>query len=411
MSQPSIDQSRQQNSQPSSQQASGSNSTGSHSGQKTHIVHYVWGFHTGGLENGVVNLINHLPKGQYRHSIVCQKGHDPQFFNRIQAPDVAIYDLAKQEGTDLALFWRLAKLLRQLKPDVFHSRNLSTMEGQLIARLLRVKLRIHGEHGWDVGDIGGTNTRYQQLRRWLKGCVHQFVALSTEAQHYLIDTIGVASARVHRICNGVDVGRFAQEAINNEPLPWQFSKEHWVFGTVGRMATVKNQPLLLEAFIELCQRYPEKAAGLRLLLVGDGVLVPALKSRAAEARLTDAVIFAGNSSNVPLMMSQMDVFVLPSLAEGISNTILEAMAAGLPVIASNVGGNPELILPAHQHSHLFESNNSTMLADCMALYLENPGRYQQDSELVKQHCQNNFSLATMVQRYHQLYQSVWKKGS
>lgn len=389
--------------------------------QPLHIVHYVWGFHTGGLENGVVNLINHLPQGLYRHSIICQKGYDPAFFARIRSPNVAIFDIAKQDGTDLALFWRLAKLLRQLKPDVFHSRNLSTMEGQLIAALLRIPLRVHGEHGWDVSDLGGTNRRYQKLRRLLKGFVHQFVALSSEAEHYLTAVIGVSQKQVHRICNGVDLSRFDKNKFdknnleqnsdlnNAQTLPWHFEKSQFVFGTVGRMAAVKNQQLLLEAFILLCQRYPDRAAELGLLLVGDGALRQSLEQRAIAAKLQHAVIFAGNSNNVPLMLSQMQVFVLPSLAEGISNTILEAMASGLPVIASRVGGNPELLLPEHHSSHLFESNNVEQLADCMALYIKQPERYPEDSVLVKKHCQNNFSLDSMVQRYHQLYQSVSNK--
>jgi len=377
-----------------------------------HIVHYVWGFHTGGLENGVVNLINHLPEGLYRHSIICQKGYDPAFFARIRTPNVAIFDIAKQDGTDLALFWRLAKLLRQLKPDVFHSRNLSTMEGQLIAALLRIPLRVHGEHGWDVSDIGGTNRRYQKLRRMLKGFVHQFVALSSEAEHYLTAVIGVSQQCVHRICNGVDLSRFDKNGATvdyQQTLPWRFQPSQLVFGTVGRMAAVKNQQLLLEAFILLCQRYPDRAADLGLLLVGDGALRQSLEQRAIAANVQHAVVFAGNSNNVPLMLSQMQVFVLPSLAEGISNTILEAMASGLPVIASKVGGNPELLLPVHHSSHLFESNNVEQLADCMALYIKHPERYPQDSVLVKKHCQNNFSLDSMVLRYHQLYQSVSNK--
>lgn len=379
-----------------------------------HIVHYVWGFHTGGLENGVVNLINHLPAGSYRHSIICQKGYDPQFFARIQAPNVAIYDVAKKEGTDVALFWRLAKLLWQLKADIFHSRNLSTMEGQLVAALLQVPLRLHGEHGWDVGDLGGSNPKYQKLRRLLKGFVHQFVALSSEAELYLQQKIGVANQKIHRICNGVDLQKFAAQTqtgatTDTTALPWQFTNANFVFGTVGRMAAVKNQQLLLDAFIELCRRYPEKADVLKLLLVGDGALRQSLEQQAIAANMQQAVIFAGNSSNVPLMLSQMDVFVLPSLAEGISNTLLEAMAAGLPVFASRVGGNPELVLPEHQHSHLFESNNVGELADCMALYIKNPERYQEDSVLVKKHCQNNFSLDSMVQKYHGLYQSVRNK--
>lgn len=385
-----------------------------------HIVHYVWGFHTGGLENGVVNLINHLPAQAYKHSIICQKGYDPQFFARIQAPNVAIFDIAKKEGTDIALFWRLAKLLWRLKADVFHSRNLSTMEGQLVAALLQVPLRVHGEHGWDVGDLGGTNPKYQKLRRLLKGFVHQFVALSSEAELYLQQKIGVASHNIHRICNGVDLQKFAVQSQTQAQSqtgtttaataqPWQFSSKDFVFGTVGRMAAVKNQQLLLDAFIELCRRYPEKADVLKLLLVGDGALRQMLEQKTIAASLQQAVIFAGNSSNVPLMLSQMQVFVLPSLAEGISNTLLEAMAAGLPVIASRVGGNPELIVPEHQHSHLFASNNVGELADCMALYIKNSERYQEDSALVKKHCQNNFSLDSMVQKYHGLYQSVRNK--
>lgn len=380
--------------------------------RQLHIVHYVWGFHTGGLENGVVNLINQLPEGLYRHSIICQKGFDPAFFARIRTPNVAIFDIAKQDGTDLALFWRLTKLLRQLKPDVFHSRNLSTMEGQLIAALLRVPLRLHGEHGWDVGDLGGTNLRYQKLRRLLKRFVHQFVALSSEAEHYLTAAIGVSQQRVHRICNGVDLSRFDKNSSpsgNEQTLPWRFQPSQLVFGTVGRMAAVKNQQLLLEAFILICQRYPDRAAELGLLLVGDGALRQSLEQRAIAANVLHAVVFAGNSNNVPLMLRQMQVFVLPSLAEGISNTILEAMASGLPVIASKVGGNPELLLPAHHSSHLFESNNVEQLADCMALYIKHPERYPEDSALVKKHCQKNFSLDSMVQRYHELYQSVSNK--
>lgn len=376
-----------------------------------HIVHYVWGFHTGGLENGIVNLINRLPAAQYRHSIVCQKGHDPVFFSRITHPDTQVYHLAKQDGLDLALHWRLLKLLRQLKPDVFHSRNLSTMEGQLAAALLGVPLRVHGEHGWDVNDLAGSNLKYQRLRRWLKPLVHQFVALSGEAEAYLRDRIAVQPARLRRICNGVDVDKFAGAADSQvtPALAQPLGSDDLVFGTVGRMAVVKNQQLLLEAFILLWQQFPNWQARLKLLLVGDGSERARIEQRASSAGVGAAVIFAGNRTDIPALMAQMDIFVLPSLAEGISNTILEAMAAGLPVIASRVGGNPELILPVHQASHLFESNNAAQLCQAMALYLKDPARQASDSALVKKHCQNNFSLDTMVHKYHQLYQSVRKK--
>jgi sugar transferase (PEP-CTERM/EpsH1 system associated) len=378
-----------------------------------HVVHYVWGFHTGGLENGIVNLINTLPKQQYRHSIICQKGHDPVFFARITQGNTQIYHLDKKDGLDLALFWRLFKLLRQLKPDVFHSRNLSTMEGQLCAALLQIPLRIHGEHGWDTNDLAGSNVKYQKLRRYLKPLVHQFVALSSEAEIYLRDKIGVQPKQIHRICNGVDLSRFSQPSASSVPpepaLTKQLIADDLVFGTVGRMAVVKNQQLLLNAFVLLWQQYPSWQAKLKLLLVGDGSERALLERSAEAAGVASAVVFAGNRSDIPVLMAQMDIFVLPSLAEGISNTILEAMAAGLPVIASRVGGNPELILPAHQATHLFDSNNPAQLCLAMAQYLLEPTKQAVDSELVKKHCQINFSLDTMVAKYHQLYQSVRKK--
>lgn len=366
-----------------------------------HIVHYLWGFHTGGLENGVVNLINQLPAARFRHTIITQCGYDPQFFARITSQNCDILDLQKQPGHDIGLHWRLYQALRRLKPDVFHSRNLSAMEGQLAAALARVPLRLHGEHGWDMTDLGGSNLRYQQLRRLLKPLVHHFIALSGEAEQYLTDKIRVAPTRVSRICNGVDLRRFD----NPEPAA---DLRHWaadclVFGTVGRQAAVKNQQLLVAAFAQLCQQHSTAAAKLRLLLVGDGAERASLQQQVAQSGLAAQVLFAGNRSDVPALMALMNVFVLPSLAEGISNTILEAMAAGLPVIASDVGGNPELLPAELCASHLFKSNDVTALTAGMALYLDQPALLHAHSALVKKHCQNQFSLATMVSRYQSVY--------
>lgn len=370
---------------------------------RIHIVHYLWGFHTGGLENGVVNLINHLPADRFRHTIVTQCGYDPAFFGRIHSDNCEIIDLHKKPGFDVALHWRLFKLLRRLKPDVFHTRNLSAIEGQLAAKLAGVPLRIHGEHGWDMTDLGGTNLKYQKLRRILSPLIHHFIALSTEAEHYLRQRIRVPSDKISRICNGVDLSRFTSVPLTNTDEFWQPEDNLLVFGTVGRLATVKNQRLLISAFHTLCQSHPDRAAQLRLLLVGDGPERENLARHVAQLNLAQKVIFAGNRSDIPQMMALMQVFVLPSLAEGISNTILEAMAAGKPVIASDVGGNPELLPEQLQKSHLFESDNIEALACAMALYLNDCEALAKNSDLVKKHCQNQFSLDTMVQRYQAVY--------
>ena len=369
-----------------------------------HIVHVVYAFATGGLENGVVNIINRLPKEDYRHTIICVTDHDDDFFARITSKNVDIVDLNKPAGNGIAWLYHCWKLLRKLKPDICHSRNLSALEAQLPAFLAGVPYRVHGEHGWDVNDLGGSNKKYQLLRKLYKPFIHQYVALSKEAVTYLTDKINVKPQNIHHICNGVDVDKFIPNK-NRELLPVGFvSSDSLIFGTVGRLAQVKNQTLLVSAFLALWQQHAQLQDKLRLVIIGDGILLSQLKDMVASAGAEQAVWFAGRRDNVAQLMQQLDVFVLPSLAEGISNTLLEAMASGLPYIATNVGGNADLVLPQHAHSHIVDVEDEAQLVHAMSQYVDAKAQLVEDSELVRSHCQKNFSLAVMVENYHQLYQ-------
>lgn len=374
--------------------------------QPKHIVHVIYRFDTGGLENGVVNLINRLDSKIYKHTIVTLKGFSDVFCQRIKTDNVAFYDLEKQDGNDIKIFFKLRKLLKKLKPDILHTRNTATLENQLVGWWCRVPYRIHGEHGWDVNDMHGQNKKYQMLRRFMKTYIHRYVALSSEAFEYLRDTISVFDDHIHHICNGVDIDTFSPRKAPVSSLPDGFICENALtFGTVGRLAEVKNQPFLLDAFIELVKACPEEKQRLRLIIVGDGVLLQQMQATAERAQLQDNVWFAGNRSDVPELMNCMDVFVLPSLAEGISNTILEASASGLPVIATNVGGNPELIHEDLKESHLVDVNDVSALMLSMKQYVDAEDLLHTNSECVRKHCVENFSIDTMVSKYDQLYQA------
>ncbi|MEP4889836.1 MAG: TIGR03088 family PEP-CTERM/XrtA system glycosyltransferase [Aliiglaciecola sp.] len=374
--------------------------------KKTHIMHIIYRFDTGGLENGVVNLINRLDSQKYQHTIVTLKGYSELFCQRIETQNVQFFDLAKKDGNDISIFFKLRKLLKQLKPDILHTRNTATIENQLVGWWCRVPYRIHGEHGWDVNDMHGQNKKYQMLRRFMKTYIHKYVALSTEAFDYLRDTIGVYVGDIKHICNGVDIDKFSPKQADFSLYPDNFVTDNMlVFGTVGRLAEVKNQPFLVEAFIRLTTQFPEHKDRLRLIIVGDGVLLEKMQARVNEAKLSAQVWFAGNRSDVAQLMNCMDIFVLPSLAEGISNTILEASASGLPVIATNVGGNPELIATQIQSGHLVEVNNVNELVEAMSQYVTSPDLKQKNSLLVRNHCVENFSIDTMVEKYNELYQT------
>jgi glycosyltransferase involved in cell wall biosynthesis len=175
---------------------------------------------------------------------------------------------------------------------------------------------------------------------------------------------------------------------------------------VGRLAQVKNQQFLVEAFVLLWSRHPDRHDRLRLIIVGEGILRPKLEQIVHNAGAEQAVWFTGKRSDICALMNTMDVFVLPSLAEGISNTLLEAMACGLPVIATAVGGNGELVMPAHAQTHLVEVNNTQQLCLAMENYALAPKLAQQERQQARQHCVDNFSIKRMVSKYHQVYQTV-----
>ena len=308
------------------------------------VAHVMYRFDTGGLENGIVNLINHMPADRYRHAVIALT-EVTDFRKRIQRDDVQFFSLHKPPGHGIWLFPKLFRLFRRLRPAIVHSRNLAALEVQLPAWLAGVPVRIHGEHGRDVGDLDGSNATYQRVRRFYRPFVSYYLALSRDLADYLIKIIHVPGNKVLQVYNGVDSIRFhpgsAEQAVAGCPFA---RPAHWLLGTVGRMQTVKDQPTLARAFIRALEIDPSLRQSLRLVLVGDGPLRAECRQLLAEAGVADRAWLPGERTDIPEIMRGLDCFVLPSLAEGISNTILEAMASGLPVIATDVGGNADLVI-------------------------------------------------------------------
>ncbi|MFT5721850.1 MAG: sugar transferase (PEP-CTERM/EpsH1 system associated) [Motiliproteus sp.] len=367
-----------------------------------HIAHMIHRFDIGGLENGIVNLINTLPEGDYQHSIVCLSGFNPDFATRITTKNYQLFDLKKRPGNDFWLHIRLWKLLRKLRPDTFHSRGIAALECQLAALLAGVRRRIHGEHGWDSANFTA-NKKHLWLRRITRPLIHEYIALSKEGSGFLTTLIGVNPARVNLICNGVNTQLF-QPAAARKKLP----VEHWnagpqlIFGCVGRMADVKNHSLLAEAFIELCRIRPEQAPRLRLVIIGDGIHHKSVTARLAEAGLSKQAWLPGALDDLHDLIPAFDLFVLPSLAEGISNTLLEAMACGLPLIATDVGGNSELVEPGVTGT-LVPSNVPLAMAQAMATYVDSPELIATESAHSLNRARQQFSIHGMTDKYAALY--------
>ncbi len=369
------------------------------------VVHIIHRLQTGGLENGLVNLINRIPANRYRHTIICMTDYT-DFSKRIQRNDVEIYSLNKREGKDFGAFFRLWKLLRKLKPDIVYTRNLSALEGALAAVLAGVKKRVHGEHGRDVHDIAGKNWKYNLLRRFCQPFIHQYIAVSKDLAAWLVDTVNIPQQKIVQIYNGVDCEKFSVAKQSAElPINGFLPQNGVLIGTVGRMETVKDQLNLTEAFIQLLKQKPHYRKNIRLALIGDGSLLEKIQQRLEQTQLSELVWMPGGRDDVPSIMQSMAIFVLPSLAEGVSNTILEAMSCGISVIATRVGGNVELVVE-NVTGQLVPPDNPKVLATAIDYYLDNPGIMHAHGKAARARIENAFAMDSMVENYLGVYDDL-----
>lgn len=370
------------------------------------IAHVLFHLGIGGMENGVVNLINHMPRQRYRHAIVCVRGKT-DFDRRVTRDDVPIITLGQKPGIDFGSYARAWRTFRELKPDLVHTRNLAALEMQLPAALAGVPARVHSEHGRDGRDLHGDYRPYNFLRKAYRPLVHRYVAMSRNLQRWLIDTIAIDGAHVAQIYNGVDTRRFAplRHAEPRVGPAGFFSGASFVVGAVGRIVPIKDHDTLVRGFARLVATAAAAGGGLRLILVGDGPGRAACEQLARELGIAQQCWFAGDRDDVELILRQLDVFCLTSLNEGINNTLLEAMASGLPIVATAVGGNPELVVDG-QNGHLIPARDPEALAGALLAYLRDATMRAAHGAAGRDRATRAFSLDAMVANYMALYDGL-----
>lgn len=367
-------------------------------------------FDTGGLENGVVNLVNHMPASAYRHAILAMT-EVTEFRQRILRDDVEFISLHKPPGQGVWQYPKLYRIFRRLRPHIVHSRNLSALEAQAPAWAARVPARVHGEHGRDVGDLDGSNVRLQRARRLYRPFVHHYIALSRDLAGYLATKVHVPPDAMTQIYNGVDTSRFQPAAQGPLPItgcPFD-PAQHWLAGTVGRMQAVKDQTTLARAFVRALAMAPALRGRLRLVMVGDGPLRAEAQAVLDEAGMADLAWLPGERGDIPDLMRGLHTFVLPSIAEGISNTILEAMASGLPVIATDVGGNADLVDDGRTGIIVPASDVDAMAEQLVAL-ASAPDRARALGQAGRQRVVERFSLQAMVAAYQSVYDQQLRRA-
>jgi sugar transferase (PEP-CTERM/EpsH1 system associated) len=366
-------------------------------------MHVVDSLGNGGLENGLVNLINGLEPGRFENVVYTIRHLGPNA-ERLPKDRTTVICQGKQDTDSAIQIGTLARAIRSIRPHIVHSRNWASIEAVIASRWVGNCAVVHSEHGLEAAASAKEPRRRIWFRRLAYEMADRVLSVSAHLRDLHTQRTGFRADRFTVVHNGVDSRRFSP----NPGLRARMRKELGIpddafcIGCVGNLLPVKDHMTVLKA-VEILAG---KSAHWRLVIIGEGPERPKLEGYLDQyPEWKQQVSLPGTSHRVPEMLHSMDVYVLPSISEGISNSLLEAMSTGLAVIATKAGGNPEVVVNG-ESGLLFPVGDFPALAgqlDRLRTRLElRCDLAQQAAHRVRK----EFSLDSMVQKYAGVYEGL-----
>ena len=364
--------------------------------QAVHILHVVPALGVGGMELALSRVVRGTSDMGFRHSIVCLKG-DAVIRDQFDS-SVAIFCMHARPN-ELGLPLRLRKIIKQVRPTVVHARNWGAWPDVALARLLvspRVPL-IFSFHGLD------TSRRMPFRRRFacriLAGITQRIFTVSEASRRMLIEHVGLPARRIEVIPNGVDTESFRPGASRKR-------RAAFIVGSVGSLTPVKNHALLIHAAAALIAGGQE----VEVRLAGEGLERDPLESLADSLGIAARVRLPGHVADIPGFLQRLDAFVLPSRSEAHPNALLEAMACGLPCVATRVGGVDE-VLDAGRVGMLIEAGDQKALEDALARLAGRPELRAELGKAARQRVCERYSKDRMVDAYVSMYRELSRRAT
>ena len=364
------------------------------------ILHILDRLGVGGTELVTLKLINGLAHGSFEQRLGTLRGIDASFQDVPLDCGELLHIGKGSNGFQFPLF-RLARIMRAYRPHIVHSRNWGTIEAIPAARLAGVPVAIHSEHGYELEMLAGLPKRRRLFRRAAYAMADAVFTVTRELRDFHARQAWISPDRIQVIYNGVDTQRFFPSPESRSVLRKRFGLPQcrFIVGTVGRMVPIKDHATLLRTVEIMVQRKIDAHA----LIVGSGSELERNQQLVnACAGLAGRVTFIGASQEVPELLNAMDVFALPSISEGMSNTLLEAMATGLPVVATAVGGNTEVI-DNEKSGWLIRPRDPEALASLLTRLAFEDDLRQKYGAAARARIIDRFSLDRMLNNYSQLY--------
>ncbi len=369
--------------------------------KKTNLMFITFSLDVGGIETLILEICRRIDRQKYQ-PFVCSFYENGRLAAEFQKMDIPVLTVPKvKESIDWGLPFRLAKVFKERKIDIVHTHNPSVwLYGGIAAKIAGIPL-IHTAHTPSDYKV----ERWGKIERMLSWFTDQVTSVSISVGEFMIQGEGVSRDKVQVIHNGVKSEDFdvtVDKAQKRAELGLGMSD--FAFINVARFFPNKDHSTLLKAFAIVAKKLPEA----RLLLCGEGMLKEDLLKETAALGLNDKVKFMGNRRDIAYIHKAIDVFVLSSTKEGLPIVLLEAMAAGVPIVTTDVDGNPEAV--AHNETGLVvPSRNPEALAQAMLDMQADPARARSMGEKGKKRVKELFTFEKMVNAYYAIYDRISNK--
>jgi glycosyltransferase involved in cell wall biosynthesis len=364
--------------------------------KKPHVMQITHDLAIGGLQQVVVNLCKTIDRNTFDISVLCLRNLG-EFVPEVEGLGIKVFYLPqKQNGTDYFSFLKVAKILRQEKVDVIHTHNTQPfIDGTIGALLTGVKTIVHTDHARDFPD----KKRYMCAEWLMSHFAHKIVGVSNHTSQNLIKYEKISPNKIITIMNGIDGSRY-NITINKDKKKKELGikKGGPIIGLGVRLSEQKGITYLLQAMPEVIKFFPD----ITLVIAGEGPCEDALKKDAIHLGIDQHVLFIGPRVDIPELLKLFDLYVLPSLWEGLPMVLLEAMAASCPIVATNVGGT-SMVITHGVNGSLVRPKEPAHLASGIINLLSNEKLRQRYIDHGREVFNKNFCASVMTKKYEKLY--------
>ena len=369
--------------------------------QKVKVVHLITELSIGGAQQALYRLLANMERERFEIQALCLYNGDKAIARQIQALGIAVIDLKMARKWRVDSLWRLFLWLRRAQPEILHTWMFhANIPGRLVGKLAGVPIIVSSER-----TMGQEGKFRQRLNKLTSSLADRVTCVSQQVARYAENEIGIDPEKILVVPNGIDLTQFEKLPSQKQARAlFDLPQTGPLVGAVGRPRPVKGYGYLLEAWSRLAAIYPDG----RLIFVGDGPDRQVLQERASHLGIERQVIFLDDQLNIPQLLPALDILALPSLHEGMPNVVLEAMAASVPVVATAVGGTPEVVADG-ETGLLVSPRSAAALAGALTTLIDDPERMKLMGGAGRQRILQDFNLTQTVRLTESLYDEMLRK--